>query len=132
MPAGGGTVPVSDGTVAAPLPIVVSGGVGATAPSRAEATRETTIALSGAGEENQVTHSTLFLGERQGGTTLLVGSAEFNTLYHSTQAFLDAVFALTFGSRDPGPPPARDESTGAQAAPPSQPATPPAPAGPTP
>ena len=78
---------------------------------------DTTIALSGAGEENQVTHSTLFLGERQGGTTLLVGSAEFNTLFHSTQAFLDATFALTFGSRDPGPPPARDESTNAPAAP---------------
>jgi hypothetical protein len=66
---------------------------------------DVSIALSGAGEENQVTHSVLFLGERQGGTTQLVGSAEFNTLFHATQSFVDATFALTFGTRDPGPPP---------------------------
>lgn len=73
------------------------------------------IALSGAGEENPATTSTLFLGERQGGTTLLVGSAEFNTLFHATQAFLDATFALTFGPRDPGPPPPQPENAGAKA-----------------
>jgi hypothetical protein len=66
---------------------------------------DVSIALSGAGEENQATHSALFLGERQGGTTLLVGSAELNALFHATQGFLDATFALTFGARDPGAPP---------------------------
>ena len=38
---------------------------------------------------------------------LLVGSAEFNTIFHASQPFLDSVFALTFGARDPGPPPAQ-------------------------
>ena len=69
------------------------------------------IALSGAGEENQATRSTLFLSERQGGTTQLVGSAEFNTLFHATQAFVDATFVLTFGARDPGPPPPKEVNT---------------------
>ncbi len=85
------------------------------------------IALSGAGEGDQVTHSTLFLGERQGGSTQLVGSAEFNTLFHATQAFLDATFALTFGPRDPGaPPPAPPEANGGQPAPATVPAVAPA------
>ncbi|MBK8476892.1 MAG: DUF4340 domain-containing protein [Opitutaceae bacterium] len=100
------------------------------------------IALSGAGEENQAIHSTLFLGERQGGTTQLVGSAEFNTLFHASQTFLDATFALTFGPRDPGPPPPSPPATnGDQPAPapapaaasePTPVATPPAPAAATP
>lgn len=67
---------------------------------------DVSIALNTAGEgTEQKTTSTLLLGERRGGTSLLVGSAEFNTVFHATQPFLDAVFALTFGSRDPGPPP---------------------------
>ena len=77
-----------------------------------------TIALSAAGEAERTTASTLFLGERQGGTSLLVGSSEFNTVFHATQPFLDSVFALTFGSRDPGPPPpASDNSTEAKGSP---------------
>ena len=67
---------------------------------------EIALALSGAGETAaQKTTSTLLLSERQGGSSLLVGSAEFDTVFHATQPFLDSVFALTFGSRDPGPPP---------------------------
>jgi len=81
-----------------------------------------TIALSAAGEAERTTASTLFLGERQGGTSILVGSSEFNTVFHATQPFLDSVFALTFGSRDPGPPPpASDNSTEAKGS--SAPAT---------
>jgi len=91
-----------------------------------------TIALSAAGEAERTTTSTLLLGNRQGGTTLLVGSAEFNTVFHATQPFLDSVFALTFGSRDPGPPPAQpaenDGSAPKPEAAPAAPATPPAPA----
>ncbi len=64
-----------------------------------------TLALSGAGEAERTTTSTLMLGERQGGSTLLVGSAEFNCTFHATQPLLDALFTLSFGSRDPGPPP---------------------------
>lgn len=87
------------------------------------------IALSGAGEDTeQHVTSTLFLGERAGGSTQLVGSAEFNTIFHATQPMLDALFALTFGERDPGPPPAEpdtDEQTPVPAATPTpaEPAT---------
>ncbi|HLP09857.1 MAG TPA: DUF4340 domain-containing protein [Opitutaceae bacterium] len=81
---------------------------------------DATIALSGAGEGNeQRVTSTLLLGERDGGASQLVGSAEFNTVFHATQPLLDALFALTFGPRDPGVPPA-DTDTPAP--------TPPAPA----
>ena len=69
---------------------------------------DVSIALSGAGEGEQLTVSTLMLGEREGGTSLLVGSAEFNTIFHATQPLLDSLFALTFGARDPGPPPPAD------------------------
>lgn len=86
------------------------------------------IALSGASEENQAAHSTLFLGERQGGTSQLVGSAEFNTLFHASQAFLDATFALTFGPRDPGPPPPAPPEANGAGAPTTGPAVSPAPA----
>ncbi|MFT3828251.1 MAG: DUF4340 domain-containing protein [Opitutaceae bacterium] len=78
---------------------------------------DATIALSGAGEgsEQRVT-SSLLLGEREGGSSQLVGSAEFNTVFHAMQPLLDALFALTFGSRDPGAPPA-EKDTVAPAAP---------------
>lgn len=81
------------------------------------------IALSGAGEGTETkTTSSLLLGERQGGASLLVGSAEFNTIFHATQPFLDSVFALTFGPRDPGPPPAASpDDNGGSAAPVAQP-----------
>jgi hypothetical protein len=91
---------------------------------------DATIALSGAGEGNeQRVTSTLLLGERQGGTSQLVGSAEFNTVFHATQPLLDALFALTFGPRDPGaPPPDPADSAPTPAAPPAPAptATPPA------
>ncbi|HLP01079.1 MAG TPA: hypothetical protein VK163_03570, partial [Opitutaceae bacterium] len=78
---------------------------------------DATIALSGAGEGNeQRVTSTLLLGEREGGASQLVGSAEFNTVFHATQPLLDALFALTFGPRDPGAPPA-DTDTPAPAPP---------------
>ncbi len=66
---------------------------------------DATIALSGAMETGgQSGTSTLMLGERRGGSGMLVGSAEFNTVFHATQPLLDAVFTLTFGDRDPGAP----------------------------
>ncbi len=71
---------------------------------------DATIALSGAGEgSGQQVTSTLLLGEREGGSSQLAGSAEFNTVFHATQPLLDALFALTFGPRDPGVPPAASE-----------------------
>jgi hypothetical protein len=68
---------------------------------------EISIALTSSGETAaKVTTSMLMLGERQGGGTILAGSQEFDTVFRATQPLLDAVFALTFGSRDPGMPPA--------------------------
>ncbi len=88
---------------------------------------DTTIALSGAaGEAERTTTSTLFLGERRGGSWLLAGSAEFNTIFHASQPFLDSVFALTFGPRDPGPPPPDADNAKPTATPATVP--PPAPA----
>jgi len=66
---------------------------------------EATIALTGAGEQAQTMTSKLFLGERRGGSSLLVGSAQYNTIFEASQSLLDAVFTLTFGERDPGPAP---------------------------
>ena len=94
---------------------------------------ELALALSGAGEAAaQKTTSTLLLGERQGGTALLVGSAEFDTVFHATQPFLDSVFALTFGTRDPGPPPPQPDSEDNGSAPAPEPAAPAAEAPPVP
>ncbi|HQF40471.1 MAG TPA: hypothetical protein PK322_15255, partial [Opitutaceae bacterium] len=94
---------------------------------------ELALALSGAGEAAaQKTTSTLLLGERQGGTALLVGSAEFDTVFHATQPFLDSVFALTFGARDPGPPPPQPNSEDNGSAPAPAPAAPAAEAPPVP
>jgi len=66
---------------------------------------EATIALTGAGEQAATMSSKLFLGDRRGGSSLLVGSAQYNTIFEASQPLLDAAFALTFGDRDPGPAP---------------------------
>jgi hypothetical protein len=49
----------------------------------------------------------LFLSERTGGGTLLMGSPENEVVFAAEQALLDAVWALLQIGRDPGPPPAR-------------------------
>jgi hypothetical protein len=65
---------------------------------------EATLSLVG-GPAAQTATSTLFFTERIGGTTQLAGSPEFNTVFAAEQKLLDALFALTFGPHDPGPPP---------------------------
>ncbi|HTJ79160.1 MAG TPA: DUF4340 domain-containing protein [Rariglobus sp.] len=64
---------------------------------------EATLALGG-GTGDQTTTSTLFLGERTGGGTLLAGSPEFNVVFEVEQPLLDALWTLTYGPRDPGEP----------------------------
>ncbi|MGC4071817.1 MAG: DUF4340 domain-containing protein [Nibricoccus sp.] len=49
--------------------------------------------------------STLFFADRTGGGTQLAGSTDLNVVFEVEQPLLDALFALTYGSRDPGPPP---------------------------
>ena len=73
--------------------------------SRAWAYRlDVTLALTG-GASEQLTESQLFFAPRTGGGTQLVGSPEFDVLFEAEQSLLDAVWVLTYGPRDPGPPP---------------------------
>ncbi|QYM80046.1 DUF4340 domain-containing protein [Horticoccus luteus] len=65
-----------------------------------------TISLVGGVGGEQASTTTLDLTERIGGTTQLAGSAEFGAVFAVEQPFLDALWTLTYGSRDPGPSPA--------------------------
>ena len=47
----------------------------------------------------------LMLGERLGGTTQLAGSPEFDAVWTLEQPYLDALWSLVYGPRDPGPTP---------------------------
>ena len=67
---------------------------------------EATVTLvGGAGEQTRVT--TLFLTGRVGGDLQLAGSPvkEYNAVFSIEQPLLDALWTLTEGPRDPGPPP---------------------------
>ena len=66
---------------------------------------DVTLALGG-GTGDQKTVSTLLLGERTGGGTLLAASSEFNAVFEVEQPLLDSLWTLTYGPRDPGEPPA--------------------------
>jgi hypothetical protein len=69
---------------------------------------ETEIRL--AGGSGEPTTSSLFFSERLGGALQLVGSAEFDTVFEATQPMIDALFTLTEGRSDPGPPAPRTTS----------------------
>lgn len=63
---------------------------------------EATLALSG-GPGGQSTTSSLFFAARDGGSLQLVGAPEFDLVFEAPQPLLDAMWALTYGPRDPGP-----------------------------
>jgi len=87
---------------------------------------EAVLSLVG-GPAAQTATSTLFFTERTGGTTQMAGSPEFNIVFAADQKLLDALFALTFGPHDPGPPPAEAVAPAAEAvAPAAEPPPPPA------
>ncbi|HEX2855808.1 MAG TPA: DUF4340 domain-containing protein [Opitutaceae bacterium] len=65
-----------------------------------------TISLPGGAAGEQSTTSTLLLTERGGGTQQLAGSKEYNAVFELEQPFVDALWSLIYGPRDPGPPPA--------------------------
>ena len=66
---------------------------------------DATVALpTGAGGE-RTSLRTLWLAERTGGDEQLAGSADFGAVFVLDQPFLDALWTLTYGGRDPGPPP---------------------------
>lgn len=84
-----------------------------------------TIELAAAGEQAQASTAKLFFSERLGGTTLYVGAAEpdLDCVFLAPQELLDAVFALTFGDRDPGPPAGAEDAPAAVTAGTTAPAT---------
>lgn len=64
-----------------------------------------TLALVG-GDGAQTVKQELFFSERIGGNVQVVGSPDpdLNVVFEAEQPLLDAVFAITYGPRDPGPP----------------------------
>lgn len=80
---------------------------------------EATITLTGgAGEQTSTT--ALLLTMRVGGDRQLAGSAEFNAVFEIEQPFVDALWTLTEGPRDPGPPAAPQNHSAAAASSPSK------------
>jgi hypothetical protein len=80
---------------------------------------EATVTLNGgAGEQTSTT--TLFVAVRTGGDQQLAGSPEYNAVFALEQPLVDALWAVTEGPRDPGPPPVMPASSSAPT-----PATPP-------
>lgn len=65
---------------------------------------EATLALGGAADTQQKSVTTLQIAERSGGGAQLAGSAEFGVVFSVEQTLLDALWLLTYGARDPGPP----------------------------
>ena len=65
---------------------------------------EATLALGGATDAPQKSVTTLQIAERSGGGAQLAGSAEFGVVFSIEQTLLDALWLLTYGARDPGPP----------------------------
>jgi len=52
---------------------------------------------------DQIVDSTLFIADREGGDRQLVGSPEFDVIFEAQQSLLDAIWTLSYQSRDPGP-----------------------------
>ena len=79
---------------------------------------EATLSLVGGSGRADGHADTLFFTERTGGGTQLAGSPQFNVVFEADQKLIDALFTLTFGPRDPGPPaPAARRSAGARPTP---------------
>jgi hypothetical protein len=66
---------------------------------------DATVVLPGGTGAGQTSTLTLFLSERAGGTQQLAGSRDFDAVFALEQPLLDSIWALTYGPRDPGPPP---------------------------
>ncbi len=63
---------------------------------------DATIALPGSAGEQTSTFS-LLMTERIGGVQQLAGSRELDAVFELEQPFVDALWKLTYGARDPGP-----------------------------
>jgi hypothetical protein len=65
---------------------------------------DATISLPSGEGRGQTSVSQLWLSERLGGLRQLAGSREFDAVFAVEQPLLDALWTLTYGARDPGPP----------------------------
>ena len=65
---------------------------------------DATVSLPGGGSADQTSVHSLWLTER-GGTEQLAGAPEYAAVFALDQPLIDAVTDLTYGERDPGPPP---------------------------
>jgi hypothetical protein len=63
---------------------------------------DATVSLPGAAAE-QTSTTTVFFTERVGGAQQLAGTREFDLVYEPEQPVIDALWSITYGSRDPGP-----------------------------
>ena len=66
---------------------------------------DATIALPGGAGAEHTAISTLWIADRSGGSEQLAGSHDFNAVFVLAQPMVDALWTLTYGARDPGPPP---------------------------
>lgn len=66
---------------------------------------EARIAVPGSAGAEQTSTLTLHLTERVGGAQQYAGLKEIDTVFALEQPLIDALWALTYGPRDPGPPP---------------------------
>lgn len=66
---------------------------------------EATVALPVAAGADQTSTISLLLSDRIGGAQQLAGSKEIDAIFEIEQSLLDGIWSLTYGSRDPGPPP---------------------------
>ncbi len=74
-----------------------------------------TVSVGGA--DSQASVMQLQIAERSGGGAQLAGSPELGVVFAIEQALLDALWTLTYGERDPGPPAPTPEPAPAPAAP---------------
>jgi hypothetical protein len=66
---------------------------------------EATIAVPGSAGAEQTSTLALLLTERLGGAQQYAGLKDLDTVFALEQPLVDALWALTYGPRDPGPPP---------------------------
>lgn len=65
---------------------------------------DTTIVLPAAAGGEQSNTTALFFTERVGGALQVAGAKDFDAAFEIDQPLIDALWALTYGSRDPGAP----------------------------
>src|SRR5690606_31810690 len=68
-----------------------------------------------AGGEGSPEPHTLFIAERGGGGVQLLGSPRLNLVFNAPPPLIDALWTLLYGPRDPGPPPAPENTTSSSA-----------------